>query len=546
MAITNLFTSTFDIRQFLPAVLTIVLCCHAVAVASENDRQGDPIEIIQLSVLDQSNTVQIVFKLRDDISEGQVLYHRFEIDAFGNYIFQPLDEEDYEELSPFSLADYDHVFYYVDENIPADIAPPYVYYLAFNFPDIGTPDAQTQIHGTVLLDDTPGFDFCNREVTLEWSDYKIWSFSNPPPDGDTEPLPFNYYQIDYEFGGDRSAAFVSINETSRIVELVGPGQQIFRVKAVEFADIDEPGRYAYSNSIDEVYSWPELESTIMTKVDVADESTVELTIETDGDHADYIFRFERKRVDGVFEDVDGEVSNPGDEVFTFTDTEVDGLDEGIWYYMVRAHLTDVTVECPEPDVVSGPVSTLWLGVEIQAQTENQLAFNVFYDRDPEADGYTLQQMLPGEENFTDIPDPVPPSPFTHDLSGELPLAGELRFRMKGEEAGEEFHSNEVVISIDPEINIPNAFRPQVGLPENRTFKPRFVGFAPEYTITIYDRNGLEIFSSDHSHDAEWDGTIHGPNGRPASEGGYIYRIRYTSGIHGIESGEKHGVVYLVR
>ncbi len=545
MAIKNLFTSTFDIRQVLPVALTVVLCCHAVAVASENDRQGDAyhkqgyegaIEMIQLSVdPHDNNQIQIVFRLDHDVDTGEI-----DFNLFDGEIFQTVDQLLVEEGIPFWDEDQNH---FIDSIVvPQGTPVPFRMYLSFD-KDGGGADAFTYIHGTIHLTDIV-FDPCTHLVQLSWGEYRIWThndFENAPNEPG-ESIPFEHYLV---FANDEVKEQVPVAQTTHTIAVPEPDQYSFRIRAVVSDQDTTEGVYSDSNTLDKLVEWPELHDLSVDLVDVTGETEVDVRIRADGSYEEYVYRLYRWSEtfgDTVF--VGSDAMEQGVSTLWFSDV-VEDLDVGLWYYEVRAHVVEGLQECPEPAVVSDPVSTLWFVAEILEQTEDRLAFSMEFERFPDTGSYTLQQMLPIDINYQDDA-AVSESPYDHDLSGELPLAGELRFRMKGEEAGEEFHSNEVVIFIDPEINIPNAFRPQVGLPENRTFKPRFVGFAPEYTITIYDRNGLEIFSSDHSHDAEWDGTIHGPNGRPASEGGYIYRIRYTSGIHGIESGEKHGVVYLVR
>ncbi len=543
MAIQNIFNSTFDIRQVLPMALTVVFCCHAVAVASENDRQGEAyhksgyfgaIELIQLSIdSDDDSLIHIVFHLDDDVDTGEIDFNLFDGD-----IFQTVDQLIVEDGIPFWDEEQNHFIHSIA--VPQGTPVPYRMYLSF---DKDAADAFTYIHGTIHLTDIV-FDQCTHLVQLTWGEYRIWThndFENAPEEPG-EDIPFLDYQV---IANDGVLGSVPVDQHSLMVSVPEPEMYSFRIRAV-ITDQDDPeGAFSNSNTIEKDIQWPALDDLQIELVDVVAPTQVDIRITAEGSYDAYVYRLLRRIEPGAEpEPVDTGVMEPGSNMLSFAD-EVADLGDHPWYYEVHAHVMDGTEECPEPAVVSDAVSTLWFAAEVLDQTEDQLTFAMEFDRFPDADSYTLQQILPGDDTYQDVPT-VLGSPHFHDLSGELPLAGELRFRMKGEEAGEEFHSNEVVIFIDPEINIPNALRPSSAFSENRIFKPRFVGFTPDYTITIYDRNGLEIFSSEHSQNAEWDGTINGPNGRPAPEGGYIYRIIYTSATPGVESGEKQGVVYLVR
>jgi len=71
------------------------------------------------------------------------------------------------------------------------------------------------------------------------------------------------------------------------------------------------------------------------------------------------------------------------------------------------------------------------------------------------------------------------------------------------------------------------------------FKP-VISFLPEeYTMIIYDRNGIKIFQT-HDPDEGWDGTI---NGVKAAEGVYLFYVEYKS-YNGIRKNKKPGTVTL--
>ncbi|MFW5805236.1 MAG: gliding motility-associated C-terminal domain-containing protein [Bacteroidales bacterium] len=84
-------------------------------------------------------------------------------------------------------------------------------------------------------------------------------------------------------------------------------------------------------------------------------------------------------------------------------------------------------------------------------------------------------------------------------------------------------SNEVCVSHRPLFFIPNTFYPNSYEEINRCFKP-MVSFAREdgYKFVVYDRWGIEIFSTKEPYEA-WDGST---ENRKAPPGKYVYYVRF--------------------
>jgi hypothetical protein len=90
--------------------------------------------------------------------------------------------------------------------------------------------------------------------------------------------------------------------------------------------------------------------------------------------------------------------------------------------------------------------------------------------------------------------------------------------------------------------IPNAFRPDSDISENRIYLPYIVGLDPEnYKLTIYNRVGSTLFESGNI-ETGWDGNL--SNGTKAGSGGYVWIVKYKD-IQGIDHLQK-GTVMLVR
>ncbi len=491
---------------------------------------NDMIEIIQLSVSEDNNSVDIIFRLDGDVDSGIVLFHRREPGADpGSYIWPEFQDVDIGDLEVYDAS---VNWFILTDNNPFQF--PYLYYLALDKDGEGA-DQYTYIHGTIFLQDI-SYDLCTRELTLIWDHYIV----DPKPGSSDQPEAFfTHYQIIHN-GQELDVVEYdeNVEQQEYKIKLDDPGNNEFRIRAIDSHDPDLAQRNSFSNAVEQTVYWPELDEVVIENVSVTPGGDVEVSIGVVGvDFPEYLFFIERSRQkEGDYQEI-AEITIDS-TLYTFTDEQADGLDQDIWYYRVRAHLSDAGGHpCDEPAVVSGPVSTLWLSASSSEDDPSEIYFE--FRRDPAANSYTLMQRLPGDTDFEDAAVTGPISPYRHDINDELVLFG---VRLRGVHMGMEYYSNTVELYIEPEIKIPNAFRPGSELSENRVFKPFFPdGF--EYSIRIYNRNGLQVYSSGSSDAEQWDGNI---NGVPAPEGTYLYHIIYTAPFHDIPDGEKKGTVYLVR
>ncbi|MCC5920274.1 MAG: PKD domain-containing protein [Cyclobacteriaceae bacterium] len=106
---------------------------------------------------------------------------------------------------------------------------------------------------------------------------------------------------------------------------------------------------------------------------------------------------------------------------------------------------------------------------------------------------------------------------------------------------DESQAIDVVQLCEPELFVPNAFKPQSAVSQNRTFKV-FAEFIDSFEIQIFNRWGEIIFFSDRL-DFEWDGTF---NGRELPGASYPYVIRYTTEFEEGVQKIKRGGIQIVR
>jgi len=155
---------------------------------------------------------------------------------------------------------------------------------------------------------------------------------------------------------------------------------------------------------------------------------------------------------------------------------------------------------------------------------------IIYRRDPNMDFIQHATTNNSTNSFTDN---------ISDMSG-MNIPGEIAYRISVVEnvTGIVANSNEILIPIETEILLPNAFTPD-GDGINDVLKPVLNFLPEEFTFLIYDRSGIRIFQSTDPA-AGWDGKI---NGKQAAEGVYMYYIEYKS-FNGIRKNLKPGTITL--
>jgi hypothetical protein len=90
--------------------------------------------------------------------------------------------------------------------------------------------------------------------------------------------------------------------------------------------------------------------------------------------------------------------------------------------------------------------------------------------------------------------------------------------------------------------VPNAFRPDSDIAENRIFLPIREGIDPEkYQFEIFNRLGSKVFNT-RNPEIGWAGIL--PNNSKADPGVYVWIVKYSD-IQGYEHLQK-GTVMLVR
>jgi gliding motility-associated-like protein len=195
-----------------------------------------------------------------------------------------------------------------------------------------------------------------------------------------------------------------------------------------------------------------------------------------------------------------------------------------------------------------PISSSNTGTNIvlTGMTEGSIAtlsWNPYTVYEGSLEGYSIYRINPSGEY--DLINTVGPEANTYiediSLIGQDTMKGEISYRVLAKESDDnpygvmgESQSNELTLSIETKLYMPNAFTPNDdGL--NDIFGP-VLDFTPSsYRMLIYDRSGKMLFQTTDPYDG-WDGTLNGST--LARQGVYIYHLEYTSysGVRKVETG----------
>ena len=434
---------------------------------------------------------------------------------------------------------------------------PYFFQLtAYNSQDF---IADTDFHSIIFLEQINAeFIDCDITVNLNWMNYSIFSGTSVIQD----PLPFDSVRVNV-YDVDDSDTCDLTSEPESVFEMEQP---IWDSEETIVLDPDfAGGTYCFQiesyTENDNLSATSNLRKVTFEDITVPDKVEIqyvdvieneEIHIEVLGDdfgEDEFVYELYRSDEAGGTYVFVSEQDNTA-ETFSFVDASIPDFDTNPWYYRVKAYVE----QCPEYLEYSEVVSSIYLHADFNEdfdfEVNSDLQIDLTWEAEPGWPSYELKKRLQGgdweyvsdfdsgENSHEDIVD------FnTHEGSFEYVI-----------EAPKPLFPNETirsnVVKVTPftfeleDEDIPNAFRPASIEEENQTFWVDFVGFVPvNPQMTIYDRNGLELFSTNNfaNKDEGWDGRA---DGDMMPDGAYIYHIYYEDNSG--ESYEEQGVVYLVR
>jgi gliding motility-associated-like protein len=370
----------------------------------------------------------------------------------------------------------------------------------------GLSDFNQLVDSTIFL--SAVFDSCSSDIVLEWNDYNRWR-------GNISR--YNLYR--------------KINNKSvEIIKTFTEGNNEYTLDTIEannnygfyIETINNDGIRKSTSNIARI-------NTGMSKppdyinadyASITDNNNIELSFTVDPDSELNFYKLYRSgSADGPFNIIDSFYRY--EPKFIYIDNT--GYTSGVYYYRLT-----VLNNCNQPSTMSNVINNILLSGENNNLT-NTLTWNGIADWPGDVEFYQLIRIT-GES--TDMVDTIYEGDllvYRDDLNDIVnyndPINNYFCYMVRAKENNNPniknsiSYSNEICLTIDSDIRMPNAFIPNSNI--NNKFGPVYT-FKPEsYRLTIFNRWGLKVWEGNEP----WDGTI---NGKPATEGVYLYHIKiYT-------------------
>ncbi len=437
------------------------------------------------------------------------------------------------EFSNYEVAS--GIYEYEDNSFQTNPPLNFISYSITSYVSAGqTLDPSSAYHAAPFLLPAIVSDYCNSRVQLSWLNYKV--FSHTGSGFDPLPAPFDSLRVQYSTDGGATFTTaaslphpqISTTSQNQDVQLPGPGNYHFRIQAY-----NSNTRVTSSSNIRQVtFNPPQINNLAINHIDVFENQEIRVYWDASGETGDFIYHlFRNSSPSGVFEQV---TTRPN--VAPFTDTPE--IARGPWFYKVSCFLRQNACTIPAFES-QGNHSSIFLTASINL-SESRI-YAAWQHESPTSWNYQVQQLENGTWQNVSLTQTATNQGYYEIDLGQV--AGTVTLRTMATTVGAStiIHSNYAFIRVEPQIYIPNAFRPTSATSDNTVFKPIIPGYNPvEYQLIVFNRWGLKIFESNDKN-IGWDGTMSGSIAQPDT---YPYLIRF-SGLDG-ETIERRGVVVLVR
>lgn len=387
-------------------------------------------------------------------------------------------------------------------------------------------DVNTEMQGNMRLT-VSSTDVCNRNAIVSWNVYKNMSGG------------IGEYEIFKS--EDPTQSWVSAGTTqssSFMLSDLELNKDYFITVKARNADGSVS---ASSNRVTvKLQSEQHNDFSYIRSVSVIDNRYIRIKVLTSGDTLPFRSITLQRSEDGVeFENYITYQHTPSAE-YTFADSSASFWKKNYYY---RAFLTD---GCGAEVAFSNISHNILLKGEALSQS-NSLTWQAYEGWDGGVSEYRLLRRRESDDGFSNIANVTPSSMNGHtdDVSSEYGSGSKFTYCVEAEEVDNQYGfsetslSNEISLTQEPTLFIPNAFRPSKY--NNNTFRPvnSFVS-AEGYQMAIYARTGDLVFITTNPQEG-WDGRI---KGKLLPPGIYIYHIEYVmpDGSHA----ERDGTVTLVR
>jgi gliding motility-associated-like protein len=480
--------------------------------------QSPPIRMDSVSVV--NNNVMIGWTLGEGIENGYVEIHRRQDNGLYALI----------QKVPMPQS------YFIDTGVdPRQKAFSY-YVVAYDSQENLIGSIANNAHQTIYLKE-PIADICGRQVSLNWDNYRVTKTVGAP-DELLAPFQYNLASVSYNDSDFQFIGEIDFTINQQIIESPNEGDYCFFVRSIN----KETGATSTSNTRCLHVNFPPHPDFVYVRGVTVEEGHTLVRVATDPFAKDIVYVVQ-KLENEQFQPLDTLIIHDG--AFTFADYASRADNQPETYRVLALD------SCLDETVYSQNATSMYLSVNAISATNNYLQWNNYKGWPGGVSVYVVQRQvnsLIGFEEVATLPDGA--LQFTDDVSS-LQFEGvqsRILYRIFAKENSgnplgftDTVYSNIAAIQRDVEVFVPNAFRPDSHIQENRIFKPVFTFFTPEkYTLQIFNRWGQLIFQSENFWEG-WDGTL---NGSMANAGVYAYIIRYSDSMG--ESFEKRGALLLTR
>ncbi|MFO7880432.1 MAG: gliding motility-associated C-terminal domain-containing protein [Bacteroidota bacterium] len=365
----------------------------------------------------------------------------------------------------------------------------------------------------------PYYEICDLEVRLDWTEYQGWDN-------------VDHYDVYRKLAGESYSLLSTVdgNDSEFLDDELQPfSQYCYYVEAFR-----DDGISATSNETCVFTSSHEPPAYINADYASVENENIDLkfTVDTAGETERYKIL---RSVDSLSDfTVIHTISETEQPVLTYTDVNVIP-DVHKYYYKLQAidpcdkvsaesnHASNIVLKIRKDDMLNHHLS--WDAYETwQGGVQEYRVYRHFGTDAPVQIVITDEDERSHKNNISDYVkakhenDEIVPADYCYYVAGVEDASGNPLGMQSVSK------SNEVCVSHQPRLYIPNAFYPNSYELENRVFKP-MVSFAREnaYRFAVYDRWGMEIFSTTDPTEA-WDGTS---GDRKAPPGRYVYHVSYT-------------------
>ncbi len=506
--------------QFFAMLFFMLLLCFMTSMSVKG--YASSLSIDSVSVNHENGSVIIAWTLDTDESNGTIEVHRRLISGgYGRIATLPINATNFSDNGAnANLMSYSYYIVALDEN--------------------ESTLAVSNTHQTSFME-SPVVDVCDKQIFIEWEMYDVTTSYGEPVQ---LPIPFDQAKIwiNTDANNWQMIDIVDTQVNNYQIDVFESGNYCFYVQYLD----SNTGITSSSNiNCTDAEILEEPEFAYIKNVDVLDADRINIKFFADDNVVNPGYVLWRSSsttndyiaVDTVFSE---------SELLTFSDHgDVNTVNNS---YLYKVEVLD---SCLISNLYSNVANSILLKSNISGKLENEIEWTHYSGWEYGVEKYVIYRKAPQETDFSIIGEVSGNINYFRDYLSLDEISGEtskVHYYVVAVESDANYFgfksesiSNTTFVLREPEVFIPNAFKPKSLIEKNRYFKPEFGFFKPQnYELIILNRWGSVIFNT-NDYNSAWDGKI---NNNIAEAGTYLYIIRWEN-ANG-EAFERKGVVNLIK